>query len=63
MTNIIEKSLAIALEAYKGQVDKAGEPYILHPLRVMANLKGSEVLLHLKEDQIFWKYCPTLQLA
>ncbi len=33
--SIIEKSLAIALKAHQGQVDKAGNPYILHPLRVM----------------------------
>src|SRR5690606_1606419 len=30
---------ALALEAQRGQVDRAGEPYILHPLRVMAGLK------------------------
>lgn len=31
----IEDALALALDAHRGQVDKAGAPYILHPLRVM----------------------------
>lgn len=29
------KAIEIANRAHMGQVDKAGEPYILHPLRVM----------------------------
>ncbi|MBB1319303.1 GTP pyrophosphokinase [Shewanella sp. SR43-4] len=36
--HIIEKSLAIALQAYSGKQDKAGKAYILHPLRVMAKM-------------------------
>lgn len=48
--DIIEKSLSIALEAHTGQVDRAGEPYILHPLRVMAkmttDLEKATALLH-----------------
>jgi len=35
----VEDAIALALEAHRGQVDRAGEPYILHPLRVMAGLK------------------------
>jgi GTP diphosphokinase / guanosine-3',5'-bis(diphosphate) 3'-diphosphatase len=31
----LERAIAIAAEGHAGQVDKAGEPYILHPLRVM----------------------------
>jgi len=31
----LERAVAIAAAAHAGQVDKAGQPYILHPLRVM----------------------------
>jgi guanosine-3',5'-bis(diphosphate) 3'-pyrophosphohydrolase len=31
----IERAIEIAASAHRGQTDKAGEPYILHPLRVM----------------------------
>ena len=48
--DIIEKSLEIALNAYKGQKDKAGETYILHPLRIMSKMESIEeksvALLH-----------------
>jgi len=37
--NLIEKSLDIALSSHKGQKDKAGETYILHPLRVMSKME------------------------
>lgn len=32
----LERAIAIATMSHDGQVDKAGAPYILHPLRVMA---------------------------
>lgn len=35
----LEKSLQIALRAHQGQKDKAGAPYILHPLRVMLRMQ------------------------
>lgn len=37
MTNLttLEKALQIAVNAHLGQKDKAGKPYIFHPLRVM----------------------------
>lgn len=31
----IERAIEIAARAHSGQLDKAGEPYIMHPLRVM----------------------------
>ena len=34
MENLIDKALNIACKAHAGQVDKAGAPYILHPLRL-----------------------------
>jgi len=31
----LDKAVAIATKAHAGQLDKAGQPYILHPLRLM----------------------------
>ncbi len=36
---MLDKAIRIANSAHEGQVDIAGEPYILHPLRVMLSLK------------------------
>ena len=34
----LERAIGIACAAHVGQVDKAGEPYILHPLRLMLRM-------------------------
>jgi (p)ppGpp synthase/HD superfamily hydrolase len=36
----IERALQIAAKAHEGQKDKGGQPYILHPLRVMSRVEG-----------------------
>lgn len=51
----LERAIAIAAEAHAGQQDKAGESYILHPLRVMLAVTTPEermagVLHDLVED-------------
>ena len=57
----LEKAIKIAVEAHAGQVDKGGNPYILHPLRVMLSLNSEEerivgVLHDVVEDCEGWSW-------
>jgi hypothetical protein len=36
----LDRAIQIASKAHEGQRDKQGKPYILHPLRVMAAVRG-----------------------
>ena len=38
----LEKAVEIAARAHAGQTDKAGEPYLLHPLRIMQTVTTPE---------------------
>jgi len=38
----LERAIEIAVEAHKGVKDKGGNPYILHPLRVMFSLASED---------------------
>lgn len=38
----LEQAIQIAARAHAGQVDKANQPYILHPLRVMLRVESTE---------------------
>lgn len=42
LESILEEAISIAVLTHKGQTDKAGQPYILHPLRVMMRLHTTE---------------------
>lgn len=42
MKNLLEAAIKIAVNAHSGQVDKGGQPYILHPLRVMFALNNEK---------------------
>ena len=39
---MLDKMLLIATNAHHGQMDKGGNPYILHPLKVMHYLKSND---------------------
>ena len=57
----LERAIAIAAAAHAGQTDKAGAPYILHPLRVMLRLttdteRITAVLHDLVEDCEGWSF-------
>jgi len=39
---LLEKAIQIATQAHAGQIDRVGQPYIMHPLRVMHN-GGNEI--------------------
>ncbi|MBF0142111.1 MAG: bifunctional (p)ppGpp synthetase/guanosine-3',5'-bis(diphosphate) 3'-pyrophosphohydrolase [Magnetococcales bacterium] len=39
---MLEEAIRLAVLAHRGQKDKAGQPYILHPLRVMLGLDSDE---------------------
>lgn len=42
MTPMIQKAYKMAKEAHEGQLDKAGNDYILHPMTVASNVGNSE---------------------
>jgi (p)ppGpp synthase/HD superfamily hydrolase len=39
---LLEKAIGIAVTAHRGQKDRYGAPYILHPLRVMARVETNQ---------------------
>lgn len=45
MQTLVEKAISIALKAHAGQIDKAGAPYIMHPLRLMMQMKTENEML------------------
>lgn len=40
--SMLEKAIAIAVDAHRGTTDKSGQPYVLHPLRMMLRLTRPE---------------------
>ena len=38
----IDKAIKVACNAHAGQMDKAGKPYILHPLRLMMKFNNAQ---------------------
>ena len=57
----LERAIEIAVSAHKGVKDKGGNPYILHPFRVMLSLNSEEekivgVLHDVVEDAEDWTF-------
>src|SRR4051812_6811232 len=55
----IERAIEIAAQAHAGQCDKAGDPYIFHPLRMMMRMSDdvsriTAVLHDVVEDGLDW---------
>jgi (p)ppGpp synthase/HD superfamily hydrolase len=60
-TATLEDAIAIAALAHKGQRDKAGSSYVLHPLRMMMKMKSEKammvaVLHDVVEDSKEWTF-------
>lgn len=41
----LEQAIMLATQAHQGQVDKAGAPYILHPLRLMLRMRSETAMI------------------
>jgi len=42
LKNLLDKAIKIAIDSHSGQTSNNGEPYILHPLRMMFQLDTTE---------------------
>ena len=42
MKSLLDKAIKIAVDSHSGQISNNGEPYILHPLRMMFQLDTTE---------------------
>lgn len=45
MKNSIEKALEIAASAHRFQKDKAGKPYIMHPMTLAVNMRSDDEII------------------
>ncbi len=43
--NLLEKAIAVALEAHEGVKTRSGRPYILHPLHLMLQMDSEEEMI------------------
>ena len=49
----LERAIRIAVEAHVGQKDKAGQPYILHPMRIMLRMRTeTEMIVGILHDVV-----------
>jgi len=56
----LERAIEIAVIAHKGQVDRAGAPYVLHPLRMMLRMQTDQekiiAVLHDVIEDTAWTF-------
>jgi (p)ppGpp synthase/HD superfamily hydrolase len=57
---LLERAIGIAVEAHRGQRDRSGAPYILHPLRVMGRVETTAqrivAILHDVVEDTDWTF-------
>jgi (p)ppGpp synthase/HD superfamily hydrolase len=60
LPSLLERAVAIAVEAHSGKTDRYGAPYILHPLRVMARVSTDSArivaVLHDVVEDTDWSF-------
>jgi (p)ppGpp synthase/HD superfamily hydrolase len=58
--DLLEQAIGIAVEAHRGQRDRCGAPYILHPLRVMFRVATTRerivAILHDVVEDTAWTF-------
>ena len=58
--DLLERAIAIAVEAHAGQKDKNGDPYVLHPLRMMCRVQSAServvAVLHDVVEDTHWTF-------
>lgn len=57
------RTLALAADIHEGQLDKAGRPYLGHPIRVARNVVAMAVEMAGPEDDRFFGFTEMLQGA
>src|SRR5437588_2648433 len=60
LSGLLEKAIAIDVEAHRDQKDRFGSPYILHPLRVMSHVDSEAekivAILHDVVEDTKWTF-------
>lgn len=65
MTPTLDDAIWLAINAHRGQVDKSGQPFILHPMRVMCKMDNDHdrmvAVLHDVIEDTDWTYNGLMQ--
>jgi (p)ppGpp synthase/HD superfamily hydrolase len=56
----LERAVSIAVDAHRGQRDRVGQPYLLHPIRVMLRMESTDdqivAVLHDVVERSDWTF-------